>query len=539
VRLSLALIIAVAACSHPSAAPQAPKAVASTWKGPEILASVPADTPYFFGVLEPMPKGVRDQLFAQSGVQVKEALERAAASEQGKAGLAAGVLLHELDGVDPAHWIESLGLSPDARFVLYGMSIWPVMRVEVKDAARVRDVVGKLMKIAGPEVKEQTIGGTLVYEIVSPKAAVVVAVLEREVVGAVVPTPALDKALPDILGDHRPAKSLRDAPVLPALLAKHRFLPTMVGYVDVVRTLDAISGKGKGQLDELDAMFAGLITAPCQDDLARIASVLPRLVIGYRRLDERGFVAAMAIEAPPSVIKGLQKLHTAMPAMPLKTQPMFAFGAAVNVDAMFAWMRDVTSALRSRPFRCDAFASVNHDVDDLAIKLDQPMPPIARGLRGFELVVDDASMMPPSGTGHLLVVGDHMADLVHQLVKAVPMFASLNLESNGVPIAVPIDQLGVPGLKSAHVALRETRAALAIGDSSASRASERLAAPDAHAPLMTLSYDLPKLRERFGMFLKDGDLQGLSNVGATSLALDVGEDGIYVDMVGTWAHGSR
>jgi hypothetical protein len=41
------------------------------------------------------------------------------------------------------------------------------------------------------------------------------------------------------------------------------------------------------------------------------------------------------------------------------------------------------------------------------------------------------------------------------------------------------------------------------------------------------------------MFLKDTDFAGLSNVGSTSLALDVGDDGIYVDMVGTWAHGSR
>jgi hypothetical protein len=540
VRLSLALIlVAVVACSHPSAPPQAPKAVAAAWQGPEILAAVPADTPYLFGVLEPMPAAVREKLYAQSGAQVKAALEKAASSEEGKAGLAAGVLLHELDGVDPAHWLESLGFSPDMRFVLYGMSVWPVARVEVKDPARVRDVLGKLMKIVGPEVVEKTVAGKLVYEIVSPKVSIVIAPLDRELVAAVVPSPALDKLVPDLVGGAKLAKSLRDAPVLPALLAKHRFLPTMVGYLDAVRVLDAMTGHGKGQFDDLDAMFAGLITEPCQDDLARIASVLPRLVVGYRRLDERGFVAAMAIESPASVVKGLQRLHTAMPVMPIKGQPMFAFGAAVNVDAMFAWMRDVTSALRSKPFRCDAFASVNHDVDDLATKLDQPMPPIARGLHGFELVVDDASVMPPSGTGHLLVVGDHMADLVHQLVKALPMFASLNLESNGVPVALPVDQLGVPGIKSAHVALRETRAALAIGDSSATRATERLAAPDAHAPLMTISYDLPKLRERFGMFLKADDFEGLSNVGSTSLALDVGDDGIYVDMVGTWAHGSR
>ena len=537
-RLSLVLIVFVAACSHPSA-PVAPRAVASSWKGPEILAPVPADTPYLFGVLEPVPVAVRDQLFAQSGVQVKAALQKAASSGEGRAALVAAALYQELDGVEPARWLEALGMASDARFVIYGMSIWPVVRIEIKDPVRVRELVARLVKAGDPELQPRTVGKAMVYVLEDKRVSIVFGVVDRELVGALVPTVKLDIAMPAILGTEKPAQSLQTAKTLPALLARHRFLPTMIGFGDAVRVLAALSGHGKGQYDQLDTMFDGLITAPCQDDLGRIAAVLPRVVLGYRRLDERGFVAAMAIESPASVIRGLQKLHTPMPAMPVKTQPMFAFGAAVNVDAMFAWMRDVTSQLRARPFRCDAFAAVNHDIDDLASKLDQPMPPIARGLRGFELVVDDATVLPPGGTGHLLVVGDHMADLVHQMLQGLPMFAALHLESNGVPVPLPLDQLGVPGIKSAHVALRETRASLAIGDNSASRATERLAAPDAHAPLMTLSYDLPKLRERFGMFLKDTDFQNLSTVGSTSMALDVGEDGIYVDMVGTWAHGGR
>jgi hypothetical protein len=229
-----------------------------------------------------------------------------------------------------------------------------------------------------------------------------------------------------------------------------------------------------------------------------------------------------------------------MPAMQLKTQPMFAFGAAVNVDEMFAWMRDVVGQLRAHPFRCDAFASANHAIDDAAAKLDTPLPPQLQGLRGFELVVDDATVMPPAGTGYLLVAGNHMADLIRHLLAQVPQLASLQLQPNGVALELPLDKLGLPStIKSAYFALRETRAALAIGDSSAARASERVAAPESHAPLMTVSYDLPKLRERFGMFLKESDFQNLSNVGSTSMALDVGDDGIYIDMVGTWAHGSR
>jgi hypothetical protein len=537
VRLSLALIVLVA-CSHPSA-PTAPPKVASTWKGPAILAHVPADTPYMFGVIEPAPAAVRDMLARQSGDQVKQAL-KAAASGEGRAALVAAALYQELDGADPAHWLEGLGLSSDMRMVLYGMSLWPVLRVEIKDAVRVREVLSRIVKAGDPDLQPQVVGRAQMYVLKENKIAVVFGVVDRELVGAVFPIEVLDRALPELISADPPAHSMRDSKVLPALLAKHQFLPNMVAFADTMRVVDVLSGHGKGQLDQLSSLFEGKITPLCQDDLARVASVVPRFVLGYRRLDEHGFVAAMAIESPASVIKGLQKLHTPMPAMQLKTQPLFAFGAAVNVDEMFAWLRDVLGQMRAHPFRCDAFASANHAIDDAAAKLDMPLPPQLQGLRGFELVVDDATVMPPAGTGYLLVAGNHMADLIRQMLAQVPQLASLQLQPNGVALELPLDKLGLPStIKSAHFALRETRAALAIGDSSATRASERVAAPEAHAPLMTVAYDLPKLRERFGMFLKESDFQNLSNVGSTSLALDVGDDGIYVDMVGTWAHGSR
>jgi hypothetical protein len=238
------------------------------------------------------------------------------------------------------------------------------------------------------------------------------------------------------------------------------------------------------------------------------------------------------------VIKGLAKLHTPMPAMPLKVQPLFAIGAAVNIDAMFGWMRETAGTLRAHPFRCDALDKLNHSIDELATTLNQPLPPDLQGLRGFELVIEDATMMPPAGNGHLLVVGDHIADFIRHTLAKVPATAALNLQPNGVALELPLDKLGFPAsLKSAHFALRETRAALAVGDSSATRASESVGAPDSRAPLLTVSYDLPRLRDRFGMFLKDDDLQSITAIASTSMSLDVGDDGIYVEMVGTWTHG--
>jgi hypothetical protein len=534
VRLSLVLVVLVA-CSHSAPPPPLAARPASTWRGPEILANVPADTPYLFGVLEPMPEPVRDRLYAQSEAQMMQALKKAA-SGSGKVALVAAAMYSEIDG--NGHWLDALGFGTNARMVLYGLSIWPVLRIEVKDPVRVREVLARVVKAGDSSLQPQTFGRAALYVLKEDKTAYVFGVVDKELVGAILPADMLDRAMPMITGAQKPAHSLRDAKVLPALLAKHHYLSSMILFVDSLRVIDAVTGHGKGENDQLVGMLEGKLTPACHQDLERIGSVMPRFVLGYRRLDEQGFAATMAVELPASVIKSLEKLHTPMPAMPIRAQPMLAIGAAVNLDAMFGWMRDTAGTLRAHPFRCDAFDKLNHSIDELASTLDKPVPPMVQGLRGFELVIDDATVMPPAGTGHLLVAGDHIVDLVHQLLAKVPQLATLHLESNGVAAAVPLEQLGIPSsIKSAHMALRATKAALAVGDGSSTRASERVAAPDAHAPLITFSFDLAKVKERFGMFLKEEDLQNLENLGSTVLSLDVGDDGIYIEMVGTWTHG--
>lgn len=522
---SLLVALAVAACGPSATAPGVHGPAVPVWKGPEILASVPADTPYVFAFLEPMAPSIRARLAAQSGEQVRAALKKAATGD-GRMALVAAALYAELDGTDPARWMDALGFSSESRIVLYGMSLWPVLRVETKDPARVRELLARIVKAGAPDLQPATTAHATLYTLKQDSFAYVFGVVDRELVASVMPTIVLDRMMPSLTGAERPVKSLRDAPVLPSLIAKHHYTTAMVGYVESLGVLEAVY-----------RTIGERLPAACHDDLARMAAVMPRFVIGYRRLDERGFAASMAIELPHDVISGLQKLHTTMPALQAAQQPLFAMAASVNIDAMFGWMRDVTGKLRSRPFRCEAFDKLNHAIDDLGTKLDEPLPPMEQGLRGFELVIDDATVMPPGGTGHVLVAGDHIADLVHQLLAKVPQLAALQIPPDGAPVELPIAQLGVPAsFKSAHVALRPTRAALAIGDDSARRASERAGAKDAHVPLVVVFYDLAKIKERFGMFLKDDDFAGLSNIGATSLALDIVDDGIDLDVTGSWPH---
>ena len=268
--------------------------------------------------------------------------------------------------------------------MVYGLSIWPVMRVEVKDEVRVRELLARIVKAGDPDLQPRSVGRAMIYVLDANGISIVFGIVGRELVASVLPSALVGSALPAIVGAELPARSLRDAPLLPQLLAQHHYVPSTVGFADTHRLFDALSGHGKGQFDQLDSIFEGKVPAACETDLGRIAAVLPRVVFGYRRLDARGFDGTLSIEAPRPVLDALAKLHAPMPSLPVKTQPLLAFAAAVNVDAAIGWMKDTTHALHAAPFRCEALAKVNEGVAELAAKLDQPLPLMEQGLRGFE-----------------------------------------------------------------------------------------------------------------------------------------------------------
>lgn len=536
---SLLVLFVIAACGHPATSPKSPAnaPAQAPWRGPEILAAVPDDTPYLFGMIEPMAPGPRERILRQTGQQLKSGLQKAASGE-GTIALVAAALYSELDGVDASHWPEALGLSHDARLVLYGLSVWPVVRLEIQDEARVRQLLSRIVKAGSAELQPRSVGRAMIYLISEKKITYVFGIVGHELVGALIPTVLLDKALPRIIGAEPVAHSLRDAQVLPSLIARHHFMSTSLAFLDLRRVFEAISGHGKGQFDDLDTLFVGLIPATCQDDLTRIADALPRAAFGYYHLDDNGFDAAVVLETQHGIADGLVKLSAPLPPIPSSPAPMFGLGAAVDVDAAFAWLKTTAGALRSHPFRCDALSKLNESVDELASKLDQPLPPDVQGLRGLQLVVDDATVLPPSGTGYVLVEGAHIADEIRKVVAKVPQLATLQVATTGAPIELPLARMGVPpSFASAHFAMRPTRAVITVGPDSAIRASTLASARDAHVPLLTMAFDIPKMHDRFGAFLKTVDWDSISNIENALFGLDVGSDGISLRVAGTWLSG--
>jgi hypothetical protein len=540
-RSVVAIALAVAGWSCGGAAQPPPAALSSRWTAPPLLAHVPADTPYLLAVLEPASPALRKSLMRSFSRQLGEVMKKAdqiKPADLHKAEPWQRVVLAlaaELRNRDPDTLPEQLGIDLRGRFVLYGLSVWPVARMEIADPARLRATIDRALASANVRTEQRTLDGQPYWITGDQKASFVAALLDHELVAALLPSAALDAALPLVLGTRTPDRNLSNAPTVPDLIARHRFEGTLLAYFDSHSLVDIIAGAQPTPFDLALRALTGPVSAACHGDLERLAAIVPRIALGYHKFDATGMAASAVFELPPAVLGGLRKLATVVPEVSERTpgHPLFSLGAAIDPVAFVEWMRGVTGELRAHPFACPWFTPLNDAGSEIAHKLDAPLPRALRGMRGGSIVIDDAAMLPPSVTGHVLLAGERVADLVTSLAGAVPAIAGIPLARDGTPIALPVRQLHLP-VSAAHLALTTDRLVITAGEDSARRVSGPLTAPlPERSPLAVMTFNMPRFQQLMTAMgqAKIDNVLSFSDVG---MALDVDDGGVVLDLWGSW-----
>lgn len=540
--LRSAMVVALAAVGWAcggSARP--PAALSSRWTAPPLLAHVPADTPYLVAVLDPVSPALRKTLMQTFGRQLGDAMKKVRdirPADVSKAEPWQRVLIalaDQLRGNDPEALPEQLGIDLRGRFVLYGLSVWPVARMEVADPAKLRTVIDRSLAAASVQPKQLTFAGHPYWIAGDAKVGLLAAIVDRELVVALLPTLTLPAALPLLLGDRTPDRNLSNEPTVSDLLARHRFQGTLVAYLDSHHLVDIVAGAQPTPFDLALRATTGPISSVCHGDLDRLAALLPRIVLGYRRFDASGMEASAIFELPPVAVSGLRKLAAVVPEVSERApeHPMFSLGAAIDPVAFVAWTRGITGELRAHPFACPWFTEINDAGAKLAHELDAPLPKALRGMHGGSLVIDDAAMRPPSFTGHVLLAGDRVADLVTSLAGAVPAIAGIPLARDGAPIALPVKQLHLP-MSSAHLALTTDRLVITAGEDSAQRIAGPLSAPlPERSPLAVMTFNVPRFQQVMAA-IGEGKLDDIAAFRDLGMALDVDDSGLALDFWGSW-----
>lgn len=444
-----------------------------------LLASVPDDTPYVLATFKPFPVDYLHKLY-----QLFEPTWRKLSSEaSGSPAFAAGMRAAEQELGDlSAARLEKIGISPRARFVVYGLGAYPVWRVELLDGSRLLGFVDRVVARLGMKLPPGIQRSGRTYWLIPvpshPSWTLLMAVGPKELVMAAAPRATIDGNLPLLIGEQPAAHPLTTA-ALRAIAARDGFTGQGVGYVDVTR-VSALAADAFG------------LPGDCRSALAGTAARAPRIGFGYDDLSGKRLAFGMVIETAPDLTTELRGLQGTLAGFDhlLESSPMFAFEVAGSLDGARALAPRLGAWLRDLGQRCDADGLVRAAgrVDSFA---SAQLPPFASGIHGLVLAFDRLETGQPFAApkieGWAVADVDHADDLVSTVLMLMP---GLQLATDGkaypLPATVPF-----PG----HVAASHSAIALALGPHSATKAVAALRGRPVPAPLAVLEVDYSRMGE--------------------------------------------
>ncbi|MBC7974182.1 MAG: hypothetical protein H7138_04300, partial [Myxococcales bacterium] len=235
---------------------------------PAVLAHVPADTPYLLAGLDTMPPEVFVRF--QQAMAPLFGMASAAWQRERATSKMLDAILSELDGKWSEAGIESLGLSAQPRFAVYGLGLQPVVaRMAVKDDKAVQATIARIAAKAGevlPPMSTKDGRNYWRHDDTAKGASFVIALADNQVIFAGGKTADVDAKLGLILGIDKPPQSMADGALIKQLMARHGFGGQMIGFVDSQRTVRAA----------LEA--AGAAPTPaCTSEVDRMTATLPRV----------------------------------------------------------------------------------------------------------------------------------------------------------------------------------------------------------------------------------------------------------------------
>lgn len=493
-----------------------------------ILDFVPADTPYVFAGLEPAPEDLIDKLEPQVDAMmsayskvIDSALEAEMAklpddsSDRAELENARGAV-GELMSLMTIDGLRDAGIERGAKFVLYGNGVIPVARVELTDPALFDAAIDRVEEKAGKAMLQGEIDGETYRYVDIDKVKIVLGAIGDYGVATALPASFDDAQLRVILGLEKPGKTMADSGELAAVAKEFGFTDHMVGLVDMQRIVAVFIDPPTSLNADLLALAeydSSDLDDVCREEIRELAGIAPRMVVGYTKLDAESLDSTMIVELRDDLASGLATIPASVPGLGTSQGGLFSFGMGFDLQAARSFYEARLDAMEESPFLCDKFADLQAGVAKGREALNQPVPPIVYGIRGFTAVVDGIegldleSKQPPESIDASFVLAVEGAPQLLSLgAMFSPEIAALNLQPDGEAVQFTPRQLG-DQVDNLWLALSDDGLAMAIGDAAEKEAGAVLKAASATpAPFMSMSFDAGKYYSLIGdALMVEGD----------------------------------
>ena len=521
--------LGLAGCSdEPEAQPQAEVSVAAASDAivdgaRTLLAYVPADSPYAFALLEPLPDAVVEKFEASLDGQMSsyQSMLRSAMEEADFTAENGGPLLEatlqELTDRMSVEGLKSIGWDLKSLNALYGVGLLPVARFTLNDTSAFESFVEAIEARAEEQFDRGETAGLGYRYVEFDGARVAFGTAPGHLFMALYPAELSDDALASVIGATPPSVNMLADNEIVRLNAEHDWRPHGSGYVDVVAVVDRILNPGSDAVAaELRSMLDSgpdELTDVCANELREMAGIMPKIVSGMRQYDAERLVNETIFRLRNDLATGLSNLSSPVPGMSERDAGMMSFGISFKLLALKQFVATQVEALQSDPYECEWFAELN-EVEQVASQLEQPVPPFVSLFKGFRFVLDELSFeegqSQPDFSGRALIAMDNPQMLLGMAQMMSPELAALQIEPNGEPVALPADALPA-GSPQPYLAMNDAGIAIGVGPDNGAQLGALLGAPapEDDMPVMAFTYDMQAfgdLMTRFGdMMPADSD----------------------------------
>jgi hypothetical protein len=474
-----------------------------------LLAHVPADTAYVFAALEPVPEEIVDAYLARFqpvlDVMAKEIGEfqadYAAGEHEGNemAQLAMAVL-DELGGELNSENLEKLGINMQAHQVMYGMGVFPVVRLGLSNSQALREAIARIEAKMGYDMPEKNLNGVSYWSVTGDDMpfGIYISILEQQLAITAFPSSAEDQLLADFLGQEMPQVSLDTTNTLAVLNAEKGYTGYGSGYVNLQKLAEEML-----EADSDTHAFLGpdmgfdptSLDPVCVAEYKSIVAKAPRMTAGTTVLTANELAARYEIEFEDTMAGRLAELVSATPVAE-DGENILSTSIALKVGKLRSYVLEKANALVASPYQCEELQELNQNAAELAAQLNIPMPPMVNNLMGVRIRLDDLDIDAdmPMAEGLFAVHVDKPEMFVGTASMLVPGFEELDLAKQSEPVNIPTElmQVKIDDLEI-YAMMSKDAIGLAMGEQHAPHLADFLEAePQQDGTFFSASYDIAR-----------------------------------------------
>jgi hypothetical protein len=494
-----------------------------------LLAHVPADTAYVFAALEPIPEDITDVYVARFqpvlDIMVKQVAEFQADYDSGEyegnqIAVLATAVLEELGGNLSPEGLGNLGIDLQAHHAFYATGVFPVMRVSLNSAEKLRAAIGRIEAKMGFEIPVETLNGTSYWHVSEEgtPVGIYIAILDQQLAISAFPVAAEDKLLAAFLGQEMPAQSMASTNELAIMNSKKGYTGFGSGILDLQKLANEmlnVDSATHSYLGEDSHFDIASLDAVCVAEATAVIAKAPRMTVGTTTLSANEIAFRYELEIENSLAAGLAALVSNTPAAS-ETDSLFSASLAIQVGKLRSFILEKATAIAATPFECAQLAQLNQGATELAAQLNIPMPPMVNNLMGVRASMDkfDPTGDFPQGAGLVALHVDKPEMFVGMATMMVPGFEELDLPNQSEPVKIPANMIHMEGL-DVHALMGDEAIGASLGEENAKNLREFMdAKPQDDGTFFSVSYDIAKQMEiqmamagHFGMNI-DGSQAG-------------------------------